>query len=111
MARKGARCAPVGEWKKAIGSDYFLMDGNADTVCYQAEQMLGSKHHRLDIPVGVRRTDLHAVNDDLDDASPENIEAIRAKADDLVHKERDRIDELAKALQESKWKPTGKFIA
>jgi uncharacterized protein len=88
-----------------------LMDGNADTVCYQAEQVLGLDHHRFDIPLGVKRCDLHAVNDDFDDASPENIEALRTKADDLVDEERDRILRLALALQEPKWKPTGKLIA
>ena len=88
-----------------------LMDGNADTVCYQAEQELGSDHHRFDIPLGVRRTDLHAVNDDFDDASPENIEAVRAKADDLVAQARDRIQRLAALLKEPKWKPTGELVA
>jgi hypothetical protein len=54
---------------------------------------------------------MHVVNDDFDDASPENIAALRAKADDLVHQERDRIERLASLLREPKWTPTGKLIA
>jgi hypothetical protein len=44
-------------------------------------------------------------------ASPENIEALRAKADDLVEEERYRIQRLASVLKEPKWKPTSKLIA
>ena len=87
-----------------------LMDGNGDTVCYQAEQMLGSDHYRFDIPLGVKRTDLHAVNDDFDDASRENIQALLAKADDLVDRERGRIEPVASILRGPKWKAADRVL-
>jgi hypothetical protein len=79
-----------------------LMDGNTDTVAYQAEQVLGSDYVRFDIPLGTTRGEPHAVNDDLDDASPANIAAILAKAEDLIDREASRIAALAERLREPK---------
>jgi uncharacterized protein len=54
-----------------------LFDGNADTTSYEVDQILGSSHFRFDISLGERpRQDPDAVNEDFDDASPDNIARI-----------------------------------
>jgi len=85
-------------WLEPILS--VLMDGNADTVTFRAQELLGPDHHRFDIPLGVSRSEPHAVNDDFDDASQENTAALLAKAADLVEGERERIEALARLLRE-----------
>ena len=58
-----------------------LMDGNADTTCYQLDQVLGESHYRFDISLGENpKQDPNAVNEDFDDASPDNIRRIEGKA-------------------------------
>jgi uncharacterized protein len=89
-------------WARPILS--VLMDGNSDTVSFQLDEVLGEDHHRFDIPLGVRSTDHHAASDDLDNASPENIRALLAKADDLIRNERAKIDELAHLLRSPRTK-------
>jgi len=63
------------------------------------QEALGASHHRFDIPLGVTRSDPHAVNDDFDDASVGNVSALLTKANDLVALQRDRIDEVAQLLR------------
>lgn len=84
-------------WLEPILS--VLMDGTSDTVNFQAQEVLRANHHRFDIPLGVTRSDRHAVNDDFDDASAVNISALLAKANDLVALQRGRIDEVAQLLR------------
>jgi uncharacterized protein len=90
-------------WARPILS--VLMDGNTDTVAAQASELLGTNHYRFDIALGVSQNDYHAVNDDLDDASPGNIGALLAKADDLVVREQDRLTTLSALLREPLWQP------
>jgi hypothetical protein len=90
-------------WTRPLLS--ILMDGNADTVTFEAQQVLPDGFHRFDIPLGVKRTDRHAVNDDFDDASPENITALFEKADDLISAEASRIAKVAELLKAPKWHP------
>jgi hypothetical protein len=78
-----------------------LFDGNADTTCYEVEQMPGVTQYRFDISLGMSpRQDPNAVNEDCDDASPDNIARIERKADALVdgmaQKLETVIDELKK---------------
>lgn len=87
-------------WLEPIRS--VLMDGNADTVAVQAQEVLGQDYHRFDIPLGVTSEDFHAANDDFDDASADNIRALLAKADDLIGTERTRIDAVAQLLRQPK---------
>jgi hypothetical protein len=47
----------------------------------------------------VTSEDHHAVNDDFDDASPDNIAALLAKAEDLLEAECPRIDAVAQVLR------------
>jgi hypothetical protein len=85
-------------WLEPILS--VLMDGNADTVTFQAQELLRSDHHRFDIPLEVTRSERHAVNDDFDDASNENIAALLAKAADLVEAQGERIEAVARLLRQ-----------
>jgi hypothetical protein len=85
-------------WLEPILS--VLMDGTADTVSFQAQELLGPDHHRFDIPLGVSRDEPHAVNDDFDDASPGNIAALLAKAADLVEAQQAQIQAVAQLLRE-----------
>lgn len=93
---RAARWGKIG-WLEPILS--ILMDGNADTVTFQMQEVLGGDHHRFDIPLGVTPDERHAVNDDLDDASAGNVAALLAKADDLIGRERERIRMLAQVLR------------
>lgn len=83
-------------WARPILS--VLMDGNADTVSYQLEQVLGAYHFRFDIALGVTEADRNAVNDDFDDASPANIAALKAKAQALIKKQSAKIARATAAL-------------
>jgi hypothetical protein len=81
-----------------------LFDGSADTTCYQVDQILGPSHYRFDISLGMNaKQDRNAVNEDFDDASPDNIARIERKAETLANgiKLRTVIDELKKP----KWVP------
>jgi patatin-like phospholipase/acyl hydrolase len=89
-------------WVRPILS--VLMDGSADTVSYQLGQILGPRHFRFDISLGVDRAARHAVNDDFDDASPENIKALKAKAQDLIKEQGAAIKKAAAALAGKKEK-------
>jgi patatin-like phospholipase/acyl hydrolase len=92
-------------WARPILS--VLMDGNTDTVSVQASEWLGTDHYRFDIALGVNAQDHHAANDDLDDASPGNIRALLAKADDLIATERERLAIVNRILSEPLWRPDG----
>ena len=84
-------------WLEPILS--VLMDGNTDTVTFQAQELLGPNHHRFDIPLGVTPSDRHAVNDDFDDASAGNVAALLAKASDLVETQQGHVREVAEFLK------------
>ncbi len=83
-------------WARPILS--VLMDGNTDTVSYQLDQILKGNHFRFDISLGVTEDDRNAVNDDFDDASPANIAALKAKAEDLIKKQGAKIAKAVAAL-------------
>jgi uncharacterized protein len=62
-----------------------LFDGNSDTVCYEVGQMPGVTQYRFDISLGIGlRLDPNAVDEDFDDASPDNIRWIEGKAQALT---------------------------
>lgn len=57
----------------------ILMHGQADATNWQMTQMLGDAFTRLDAKLVKGRG-----NDDMDDASPENLEALSKLADDII---------------------------
>lgn len=75
------------QWLHPILS--VLMDGNADSVCYQCDQVLGNRHKRFEITLGRDPNDPTAVNEDFDDASPDNVARLERLAERLI-RERDK---------------------
>lgn len=81
----------------------ILMDGNADTVCYELDQMLGEFHKRFDISLGTDPAkDPCAVYEDFDDADPDNIQRLIRLAGKLIDDGRVELDKLCETLSEPK---------
>jgi hypothetical protein len=76
----------------------ILFNGNADTVCYQCDQLLGENHHRFEITLGRDPRDPTAVNEDFDDASPDNTARLERLAEKLIHSADAQLDRLAEKL-------------
>ena len=68
-----------------------MMDGNSDTVRYQAEQAVPGRHFRFQVT-------LDAASDDLDNTAPENLRRLRLAGERLVAESRDRMEALAGLL-------------
>jgi hypothetical protein len=83
----------------------ILMDGNADTVCYEADQELGGDHIRFEISTGTNPNDDAAVNEDFDCATPDNIERIELLARRLIERSQEKLDRLCATLKDPKWTP------
>ncbi len=86
-------------WVRPLISVIF--DGVADTVHYQLQQLLPDRED------GEKRyfrfqTKLDEGNDDMDDASPSNIRALRYTAERIIQQQRDEIDQLCELLTGSK---------
>src|SRR5438045_8883911 len=61
------------------------MDGNADTTSDELSQLRDVVHYRFDISLGMDpKQDPNAVNEDFDDASPDNIKRVDGKAATLA---------------------------
>jgi hypothetical protein len=80
----------------------IFMAGSSQTVSVETDELLGDSHWRLDISLTTKTTEGKAVNADMDDASPANVQTLVDKADQLIHAERDRIESLAKELAKPK---------
>lgn len=92
------------QWVRPILN--ILMDGNADTVCYQVDQILEDAHYRFDIALGENpRQDPNAVDEDFDDASPDNIRRIEGKATALALSMSAELQEIIAELNKAKWDP------
>lgn len=75
------------EWAPRIVDVVF--DGVSQTVDFQAARLLGDRYVRL-------QPTLDRAGDDMDDASPGNLAALRATAEELI---RERSGELDRALE------------
>jgi Patatin-like phospholipase len=83
-----------------------LFDGNSDTTSYEVDQILGASHYRFDISLGMNpKQDPNAVNEDFDDASPDNIARIERKANALVNGMADKLRTVIDELKKPKWVP------
>ena len=83
-----------------------LFDGNADTTSYEVDQMPGVSHYRFDISLGMSsKQDPNAVNEDFDDASPDNIARIERKASALATGMADMLRTVIDELKKPKWVP------
>ena len=79
-----------------------LMDGNADTTSYELNHLPHVSHYRFDISLGMTaKQDPVAVNEDFDDASPDNIRRIEAKAVTLAADQ--RLQQVIAELKKPKW--------
>jgi len=81
------------------------MDGNADTVGYEADQELGNDHMRFDISTGTNPHDEATVNEDFDSATPDNIARIERLAQRLIERSQEKLDRVCATLTEPKWTP------
>jgi patatin-like phospholipase/acyl hydrolase len=77
------------EWARPIIDVVF--DGSSDAVDYQLDQLLGDRHVRL-------QATLTDANDDMDDASATNLEALAETGRRLVQDNAARLDALAAEL-------------
>ena len=76
-------------WARPILDVVF--DGSADAVDSQLGRLIDDRYIRL-------QTRLDQASDDLDDASPENLAALRREAEQLIAERTDDIDRLCAAL-------------
>jgi hypothetical protein len=83
-----------------------LFDGSGDTICYEIEQMPGVTQYRFDISLGINaKRDPNAVNEDFDDASPDNIRRIEGKANALADGMADKLQTVIDDLRKPKRVP------
>ena len=80
----------------------ILMDGNADTVCYEMDQIPAVQHFRFEISLGTDPKDPYAVNEDFDNASADNIGRLETLAGKLIGDESSRLDSLCALLKSPK---------
>lgn len=78
------------EWARPVID--VLLDGQSDTVDFQARQVLEGSYWRI-------QTELRRASDDLDDASEVNLAALQEEADALVAAEAETLAMLAEALK------------
>jgi len=71
-----------------------VFDGVCDAVDYQLEKILKGNFFRF-------QTDLHIANPDMDDASPENLEKLKAEAQELINAQSANLDEVCRLLTEN----------
>jgi patatin-like phospholipase/acyl hydrolase len=77
------------EWAPRIVDVVF--DGVAETVDFEAARIIGDRYVRL-------QTILEHASDDLDDAGPENLAALRAAGEALVRERSDDLDRVVELL-------------
>ena len=101
-AMDGTEATKWGEvaWLHPILS--LLMDGNADTVCYQLDQLLRDDHRRFQISLGSNPNDEYAVQEDMDQATPDNIQRLLKLAGKLIEDEDANLNRLCNELKRPK---------
>lgn len=81
----------------------ILMDGNADTVCYEVDEMIGREQHfRIDTSTGTDPSLLYTVNEDFDCATADNIARLNQLALHLIETQQAKLDRVIELLQEPK---------
>jgi patatin-like phospholipase/acyl hydrolase len=78
------------EWARPVID--VLLDGQSDTVDFQARQVLEGSYWRL-------QTELRRASDHLDNASEENLVALQEEGDALIAAEAETLAMLAEALK------------
>jgi uncharacterized protein len=93
-----------GDLSWAVPIISIFQDGNAQTVAFETEELIGSFQWRFDVSLATKTPQGEVVNSAIDDASPENIKALVNKAKQLIAEQHDRIEEVAKMLAQPKAK-------
>jgi uncharacterized protein len=78
------------EWARPVID--ILLDGQSDTVDFQARQVLEGTYWRI-------QTELRRASDELDNASEENLRALQEEGAELVASEAETLAMLAEALK------------
>jgi uncharacterized protein len=68
-----------------------VLDAVSDATNYQLDRVLGDRYHRF-------QTELCHGQDDLDDASEDNIESLKLEADELLRREGERLEGVCDVL-------------
>ena len=99
IAYEDARNWGLLAWARPILNVIF--DGVSDTVGYQLEQLAPQvRHLRFQITLGEDARDPAAANDDLDDASPDNLARLKRAAAKLLSSHARHSNTLLEALAE-----------
>jgi uncharacterized protein len=77
------------EWARPLLDMVF--DGVADTIEFESSQLMGDRYVRL-------QTVLDQASDDFDDASEENLAALRAEAEQLIEASGEKLDRACAVL-------------
>ncbi|MHB1241513.1 MAG: patatin-like phospholipase domain-containing protein [Gammaproteobacteria bacterium] len=85
-------------WARPILSVIF--DGVSDTVDYQLMQQYPKSYFRFQVDLGAEPHHPEGANDDLDDASPENVARLEATADTLLDAQRKVLGRLIRQLRQ-----------
>lgn len=93
-----------GDLSWAVPIISISQDGNSQTVAFETDELLVGDHWRFDASLTTKTPEGGTVNASIDDASPENIEALVNKAKQLIADQNDRINEVAKVLAQPKAK-------
>ena len=91
-----------GDLSWAVPIISIFQDGNAQTVAFEADELLDGDHWRFDVSLTTKTPQGEIVNSAIDDASAENIKALVDKAKQLITDQHDRIEEVAKSLAQPK---------
>jgi patatin-like phospholipase/acyl hydrolase len=98
--RKAVKWGKLG-WVERILD--VLMDGNSDTVRFEAYELMDqNSFFRFDAPLGKETPQGDYVDENFDDATPKNIKALQEKADQLVAAAGHQIAKLKALLQDDK---------
>lgn len=74
------------------------MDGNADTVSYQCDQVLGNDHYRLEISLGRNPNNPTTVDEDFDNAAPDNVARLERLSQRLISDAGAKLDAICAEL-------------
>jgi len=89
------------EWARPLL--YILFDGVSDVADYHMQQMFSSRDYfRFQIDISNDLDDRMAPNDDMDDATPENIAKLEAAAQTVLREEKDPFNRMIQQLRKAK---------
>ena len=89
------------EWARPLL--YVLFDGVSDVADYHMQQMFSSRDYfRFQIDISNDMNDQMAPNDDMDDATPENIKKLEAAAQTILKEEKAHFSRLIQQLRTPK---------